>query len=217
MKRIRYYLLGLAVLMASASLMAQGTGANVIESMQVVQQDGVLNLRLTFKEPLRTLPQGFSVASPARIALDFPSTTNGTGKSTQTFNEGDLKSVNIVQSDDRIRLVLNLIRMMSYESTIEGRSLRLALTPSAGKAWQDGGVDRVVEHFSKSQTVTGNNIRDIAFHRAKDGGGRITVDLSDSNSGIDIRQQGQSLLVDFINVNAPEGLRKKLLRLEWEQ
>ena len=210
MKRIRYYLLGLVALMASVAPMAQESGTNAIESMQVVQQNGVLNLRLMFREPLRALPQGFSVASPARIALDFPNTTNGTGKSTQTFNEGDLKSVNIVQSDDRIRLVLNLIRMMSYESTIEGKALRLAFIPSSGKAWQDGGVDRAVEHFSKSQTVTGNNIRDIAFHRAKDGGGRITVDLSDSNSGIDIRQQGQSLLVDFINVNAPEGLRKKL-------
>ena len=210
MKRIGHYLLGLVALMASTAPIAQETGSNTIESMQVLQQNGVLNLRLMFKEPLRAVPQGFSVASPARIALDFPNTMNGTGKSSQTFNEGDLRSVNIVQSDDRTRLVLNLGRMMNYEPVIEDRALRLILTSSAGKAWQDGGVDRAVEHFSKTQTTVGNSIRDIAFHRAKDGGGRISVDMSDSNSGIDIRQQGQSLLVDFINVNAPEGLRKKL-------
>ena len=212
MKRIGYYALGLAALIMSSLSAAQGVKPNAIESMRVVQQGGVLNLKLTFKEPLAVAPSGFSVASPARIALDFPNTTNGTGKTAQTFNEGDLRSANIVQSDDRTRVVLNLNRTMNYETSLEGNALLLALTPSAGKAWQEGGVDRPVEHFSQGQAAAAamNSIRDIAFRRGKDGEARISVDMSDSDSGIDIRQQGQSLIVDFIKVNVPEGLRKKL-------
>jgi type IV pilus assembly protein PilQ len=164
-----------------------------------------------FREPVSAEPSGFSVAAPPRIALDFPNTFNGTGKSSQTFNEGDLRSVNIIQSDDRTRLVLNLSRSMSYETSIEGNSMLLALTPSAGRAWQEGGVDRSdVKHFAAAQAMAANSIRDIVFHRGRDGEGRISVDLSDSTSGIDIRQQGQSLIVDFIKVNVPEGLRRKL-------
>jgi type IV pilus assembly protein PilQ len=37
-----------------------------------------------------------------------------------------------------------------------------------------------------------NSIRDIAFRRGKDGEGRITVDLTDANAGIDIKQQGSN-------------------------
>jgi type IV pilus assembly protein PilQ len=100
---------------------------------------------------------------------------------------------------------------MSYETSIEGNSMLLALTPSAGRAWQEGGIDRPdARHFAAAHAVSANSVRDIVFHRGRDGEGRISVDLSDSNSGIDIRQQGQSLVVDFIKVNVPEGLRKKL-------
>ena len=213
MKQIRYYMLGFAtmLMLPLAAANALSPQSNSIESMKVAQQGGVLNLKLTFKDPLSSSPSGFSVASPARIALDFANTTNGLGKNSMTFNEGDLRSANIVQSDARTRLVLNLSRPMTYETTIEGNNLLLALTPSAGKAWQEGGVDRPVEHFSQAQSAQGtNSIRDIAFRRGKDGEARISVDMSDPNASIDIRQQGQVLIVDFIKVNVPEALRKKL-------
>lgn len=213
MKRIGYYVFGLAalIMLPWAASNAQDGKPNSIESMKVAQQGGGLNLKLTFKEPLAAPPSGFSVASPARIALDFANTTNGLGKTAQSFNEGDLRSANVVQSDDRTRVVLNLNRAMNYETTIEGNTLLLVLTPSAGKAWQEGGVDRAVEHFSQSQSpLVANSIRDIAFRRGKDGEARIAVDLSESNAGIDIRQQGQVLIVDFVKVSVPEALRKKL-------
>lgn len=213
MKRIGYYFFGFValVLVPWAASNAQEARPNSIESIRVAQQGGVLNLKMTFREPLSAPPAGFSVASPARIALDFPNTANGLGKASQSFNEGDLRSANIVQSDDRTRVVLNLNRAMNYETRIEGSTLLLALTPSAGKIWQEGGVERPVEHFSQAQSPFAmNSIRDIAFRRGKEGEARISVDMSDSNAGIDIRQQGQALIVDFIKVNVPEALRRKL-------
>ena len=213
MKRIANYVLAVAslVLFSWAFAHAQSGEQNSIDSIKVAQQGGVTNLKLTFRAPLSAPPVGFSVASPARIALDFVNTTNGLGKNTQLFNEGDLRSANIVQSDDKTRVVLNLNRAMAYETTIEGNSLLIALVPSAGKTWLEGGVDKQVEHFSQAQPkVAVNSIRDIAFRRGKDGEARIAVDMSDPSASIDIRQQGQSLIVDFIKVSVPESLRKKL-------
>jgi type IV pilus assembly protein PilQ len=212
-KRIANYVLVVAalVMLPWALVRAQSSEPNSIDSIKVAQQGGVINLKLTFRSPLTAPPAGFSVASPARIALDFANTTNGLGKNSQLFNEGDLRSANIVQSDDRTRVVLNLNRTMTYETTIDGNSLLLALVPSGGKAWFEGGVDKQVEHFSQAQpNVDVNNIRDIAFRRGKDGEARIAVDMSDPSASIDIRQQGQSLIVDFIKVSVPESLRKKL-------
>ena len=73
MRPIKCYLLVFIgwLWLAGAAAFAQGVRQNSIESMTVVQQGSVLNVKLTFKEPLSAPPQGFSVASPARIALDF--------------------------------------------------------------------------------------------------------------------------------------------------
>jgi type IV pilus assembly protein PilQ len=208
MKRIKQYLLGLVggALLALASAQAQEVRPNSIESFNVVQQGSVLNVKLTFKEALQALPPAFSVAKPPRIAFDFPNTTNGLGKSSQTYNEGDLKSANIVQAEDRTRVVLNLNKPMTYEATIDGNSLLLALVPSATP---DSTL--LVEHFAKARvSEMANSIRDVSFRRGKDGEGRITVDLSDPNAGIDIKQQGSKLVVEFVKVNVPEALRKRL-------
>lgn len=205
MKQFKNCLLGVisGILLAVTSVNA---AENSIESMTVAQQSGILNVKMTFKEPLAELPPGFSVAKPARIAFDFVNTLNGLKKSTQVFNEGDLKSANIVQADGRTRVVLNLNQAMTYESALDGNSLLIKLTPSATTA----GTPQV-EHFAQARpTQDTNMIRDINFRRGKDGEARINVELSDPNAGIDIHQQGQNLIVDFVKVSAPDVLRKRL-------
>jgi type IV pilus assembly protein PilQ len=208
MKRIKDWLPGL---MGALSLLvgvatAQEAAPNAIESMNVVQQGPVVNVKLSFREALQALPPSFSVAKPARIALDFPNTVNALGKSSQTFNEGDLKSANIVQAEGRTRIVLNLNRAMSYEASIDGKSLLLAMVPAATPD-----STQAVEHFAKATASdAGNSIRAIVFRRGKDGEGRITVDLTDPNASIDIRHEGKNLVVDFVRVGVPPTLRKKL-------
>ncbi len=208
---VKQCLLGLVayLLLSGLSVSAQETRQNSIDSINVAQQGGVLNVKMVFKEPLKSLPPSFSVANPARIAIDFANTANGLGKNVQTFNEGDLKSVNIVQADERMRVVFNLSRAMIYEPTIDGNSLILALVPTI----KPGEMTQRIEHFSQPRSALVSNeisMRDVAFRRGKDGEARITVDLSDANAGIDIRQQGQNLVVDFVKVNVPEALRKRL-------
>lgn len=209
MNYITRCLIGLvsATLLCVSSTYAQESETNSIESIAVAQQAGVLNIKLAFKEPLSALPPGFSVAKPARIAFDFSNTANGLGRSSQVYNEGDLKSVNVVQTEERTRLVLNLNQAMNYEASLDGKNLLLVLSPSAKK---DGMVAQT-EHFSATPAYqSANSIRDIAFRRGKDGEARITVDLSDSNAGIDIKQQGQNLIVDFVKVEVPTALRKRM-------
>ena len=53
-------------------------------------------------------------------------------------------------------------------------------------------------------------LRDIDFRRGRNGEGRIIVDLSDTTTGIDIRQQGKTLIVDFIKTSLPRNLERRL-------
>lgn len=190
------------------SVRAETLPSNAIEAVNVAQQGNDISLRIDMKEALVAPPAGFSVANPAKIALDFQSTANALGKNSQVFNQGDLRSMNVVQVGDRTRVVLNLVKHLNYKTRLEGKSLYVTLSP----------IERVIENASTRSTrfaeesLVGvkHSVSDIVFRRGKDGEGRVIVDLSDSGTGIDIRQQGAGLVVDFIKTTVPDRLRRKL-------
>jgi len=187
---------------------AQSQPTNAIEAVNVVTQGNEIAVKIDLKEPLSALPAGFSVANPSKIALDFPSTANALGKNSQVLNEGDLRSMNVVQVGDRTRLVLNLVRNMNYTTRLDGKSLYVTLAPVARVG--DSLAQRVTR-FAEETALSGkHSLRDVVFRRGKDGEGRILVDLSDAGVGIDIRQQGGSLVVDFMKTTLPDNLRRKL-------
>ncbi len=194
--------------LAALALLSAGWawGQNAIQSFDVTQQGGQIVVRVGLKEPLAGLPASFTVAAPARIAFDFANTVNGLGRTAQDITEGDLRSMNLVQVPGRTRLVLNLRNMAQYESRVDGRNLLILLTPTP----QTAQASSAAAHFAEGRADLKHAVKDIAFRRGRAGEGRIIVDLSDASTGIDIRQQGQSLVVEFLKTSLPDNLRKRL-------
>jgi len=181
--------------------------ANSIEGFEVVQQAGKTVVRITTKEPLRSVPPNFAVANPARIAFDFANTVNALGRASQEIGQGELRSMNVVQGADRTRLVLNLRRPVAHEATLDGRSVVITLAERAAAQTAPGGQ---VAHFAEGRAEGTHAIRDVDFRRGRAGEGRIVVDLSDTTTGIDIRQQGQNIVVEFLKTTLPDNLRRRL-------
>lgn len=210
---------GLWMAQATSPVMAQAATAdavtpdNTIEALDVSRQGGNIYVKLRLKAPLSQPPASFSVANPARIAFDFPGTGNGLGRSLQTIEEGDLRSANIVQVGDRTRLVLNLVKMTPYDTSIEGQNVVISLAPVRREPSELRPNDRPFASFAETGRTAaaseGKFVRDINFRRGAEGEGRIIVELSDPDTGIDIRQQGDSLAVDFLKTTLPENLRRK--------
>ena len=180
--------------------------ANSIDSFDVTEQGGKVVVRVTTKSPLSAVPPNFSVAQPARIAFDFPSTINALGRSKQDIGQGELRSMNIVQGAGRTRLVLNLRRPVAHETSIDGNSLVVTLSAPVSVAASD---DKVA-HFAGGTVDATHAVRDIDFRRGPNGEGRVVVDLSDASTGIDIRQQGQNLIVELLKTSLPENLRRRI-------
>jgi type IV pilus assembly protein PilQ len=195
------WLVGLALFSAQAS------AQNSIDNFEVSQQAGKTVVRITTKEPLKSVPPNFSVATPARIAFDFPNTANALGRSNQDIGQGDLRSMNVVQGADRTRLVLNLRRAVGHEATLEGNTLVITLAEAPVASTTPGGG---VAHFSEGKGDVKHAVRDIDFRRGRAGEGRIVVDLADTTTGIDIRLQGQNIVVEFLKTALPESLRRRL-------
>ena len=181
--------------------------SNSIDGFNVTQQGGRIVVRVTLKEALKTAPASFTVANPARIAFDFPDTTNALGRNAQNIGESELRSMNMVQAGDRTRMVLNLRNMVSYDTQVDGKTMLVTMSPIASAAKPGAAT---VSHFAEAKTEGKHNLRDVDFRRGKLGEGRLVIELSDTTTGIDIRQQGQSLIVDFLKTNLPDALRKRL-------
>ena len=65
-------------------------------------------------------------------------------------------------------------------------------------------------HFAPSQNADPLSLRDIDFRRGQDGAGRVVVELPNNQVGVDIRQQGQQLIVEFLRSTLPDRLRRRL-------
>ncbi|MDQ7989081.1 MAG: type IV pilus secretin PilQ [Candidatus Dactylopiibacterium sp.] len=181
--------------------------SNAIESISATQTGTGILLKVSLKQPLEGQIGSFSVSNPARIAIDLPGTANGTGRTVQPIGEGDVRNVNIVQVADRTRLVINLLRPLAYDTRVEGKDLFVSLAVATVKSPEATTTARFAEQKGGPDS---HAIRDINFRRGSSGEGRVVIDLSDSNTGIDIRQAGSSLVVDFLKTSLPERLRKSL-------
>ena len=168
---------------------------------------GKVVVRVTLKKALTAEPAGFTVGNPPRIALDLPDTGNAMGRNTVEANLGPLSSVNVVQAGTRTRLVLNLNKSVEYDAKIEGKTLIVALgNLSAGAA-----PANVSPRFADAAPgAAAHNIRDIDFRRGGAGEARIVTTLSDAQTGINIRQQANGIVVDFVGAALPRALQRRL-------
>ncbi len=198
----------LAGMFFSATAIAQ---ANLLQSINTTTlQGGKVVIRVNFKDPLVAAPPGFTVTNPARIAIDLPGVSNALGKNTVEIGEGDIRSVSVVEVSGRTRLVVNLSRSLNYTSTLDGGALVLTLDNSAQGAVKESAAVTKFAEPAATLGVQKQSLRDIDFRRGANGEGRIIVDLSSASTGIDIRQQGKSILVDFINTTIPRNLVRRL-------
>ena len=181
---------------------------NTIQSITSTQQGGADVVRIEMSEPLSAPPTGFSIQTPPRVALDLPGVANGLGRSVVDVNQGNLRSVAIAQGGDRTRLVLNLRQSASYRTELQGKTLLVVLENASAPGVAASTGDAV--HFAAAQNQDRLPLRDIDFRRGNDGAGRVVVSLASTQVGVDIRQQGQTLVVEFLRSSLPETLRRRL-------
>ena len=182
--------------------------ANAIESVETTTLSGGKVVLKVLMKQAPASPAGFAINNPPRIALDFANTSNATGKSSFNVSEGAVRSVNLVQAGNRTRMVLNLSRPVGYETKVEGNALLVTVQNIGNTSTTSSNVGaQFAEVRADNQK---HSVRDIDFRRGAAGEGKVVVDLSDRSTGIDIRQQGRNLVVDFVNTTLPRNLEKRL-------
>lgn len=162
-------------------------------------------LRFTLSQP-GTAPTHFSTSEPARIVLDLPGAKNGMNVRRQDIGNGVAERVSIIEASDRTRVLVNLSRMVPYSVRTEGSEVLLTLEPAgstpvarteSSPAQPAGGVQ--MHAASRSPAAAGNReVSRIDFHRGAEGQGQIIVSLGDASTSVDVREEGDRIIADFI-------------------
>ncbi len=212
-----------AMLVAGTPVIAMAQG--VIQSITSTQQAGADVLRIEFNEPLKVVPAGFVIQSPPRVAIDLPAVGSALQRSAVELNQGNVRSVNVAQTGERTRLVVNLRQSANYRAQLDGNALLVilesvgsvpsaAVSPAAATtaatAVGTAAPAPNANFAPPAQSREPGGLREIDFRRGPDGAGRVVVTLPNNEVGVDIRQQGKGLLVEFLRSTLPDSMRRRL-------
>lgn len=190
-------------LLASLAFAADPIGITAVDVSTLSAEKQVVKITFTGAAPN---PASFSINTPPRIAFDFPNTINQSGKNSVQVNGNVLRMISLAEGTGRARLVLSLQKMASYETKVEGKTILVTVDgTSAGVT-----SEKAVQFAESKPSEVLQGVQGVDFRRGVNGEGKIVVDLSSANVGIDIRQQGKSLAVDFSKTKLPKKFERRM-------
>jgi len=197
----------LCLLLLQGQALAQG---NTLERITYTTLPGDrLQVSMSFASPPAE-PTSFTIDNPARIALDFADTRNGLAQRNQDIGVGLARSIATAEARDRTRVVLNLVRMMSFETQVRGNDLVLTLSPD-GSGPATASTAAAPQRVSSSPApATGSEITNVDFRRGSEGEGRVVIQLSDARTQVDVREQSGRIELTFLRTSLPEALQRRL-------
>lgn len=199
------------LIMSMAAFTSTLGWAASIQAVTGSMQGGGEVVRIELTEPLTAPVTGFSIQSPARIALDLPGASNAMGQSLVDIQQGNLNTANVVEASGRTRLVLNLKSATTYRTEVNGNVVLVFLDPVQQAAAIQPAVSPTRRALTPNTQLAGSTaLKDVDFRRGSDGAGRLIVDLGSPMVSADVRTEGKGLVIDLLKTSLPEGLRRRL-------
>lgn len=195
---------------ALSSILAASVFAADIQSVNGLQRDGREVVQIDFTEEIQIDPVAFVVQSPARISLDFPGVGAVNGRSTVEVNQGNLRSINVVEAGDRSRVVVNLREATNYRFEKSGKTLFVHLDgTSRGASAAASSAPKYASNGNASGDKDRAALRSLDFRRGIDGAARVVLGLPSSSSNVDMRIEGRRVVLDIPAASLPPELRKR--------
>ncbi|MGD8590206.1 MAG: type IV pilus secretin PilQ [Chromatiales bacterium] len=161
------------------------------------------------------MPASFTTENPARISLDFVGVRNELGYKTKLIGVGPVLSVTALEAGNRTRVVINLTNMVNHKIDIKGNDVLALLDvsnqsqiesmalPSAGTTDNSSG--------GAAQGDGGKDvIKGIDFRRGTNGQGRVLITLGNTSMPVDVREEGERVIVDFYKADIDPSLLRSL-------
>ena len=182
----------------------------VIEDIAFTAQPGAqLEVRLTFSEPPSADIESYSIEEPARIVLDFPDTRSGLEQKRFSLSQANATSVMVLESGDRTRMIVNLVDLVPFESSVSGRQLTLMIGQDGGQAAASSAAADILRNDANRVERAVSEITDLAFQRSPEGEGLLILTLTNPSVDASIFSEGGDITLQFLNTNIREALIRR--------
>jgi type IV pilus assembly protein PilQ len=197
------------VALAAFSLTARADEPNKLESIDVQTLSGQqVQLKLHMSGPAPE-PLPFTIDKPARIAFDLPNTTLALASRRFDVRSGGVDTVLAAEANGRTRLVVNVDSLMPYTTQVDGNTITVTLGSQPGDTASKTAAVARPGSGSAGAPTTERAIRTIDFRRGADGTGRVIVQLTDPRTPVNVRQEGNQVVVDFAGTLMPKNLMRR--------
>src|SRR6202451_3885688 len=206
---IRATMLGAMALLAMGAIGSTGRAQAPLklESIDVQTLSGQqVQLKLHLSGPAPE-PLPFTIDKLARIAFDLPNTTLALASRRIHVRSGGLDTVLAAEANGRTRLVVNVDSLMPYTTQVDGNTIIVTLGGQPGDAAKQAAVAR--GSSAQGATPVERAIRTIDFRRGSDGTGRVIAQLTDPRTPVNVRQEGNQVVVDFAGTLMPKNLMRR--------
>lgn len=203
-RRLGRLLIGLAAVFCS--LAAQAV-TNVTDIEFSSRPGGKFELRLEFDQAPPTDLKSYTIEKPARIAVDFPDTASKLDRKRYNLSYGNATGAMVLEAGDRTRLVINLVKLVPYDTRIEGNNLFLTVgQDSEGNYFKPGSDPNRLQTSVEEVLSVKSSIRDLQFQRGSEGEGRLVLQLSDPSVDVNVFSERGDVKIEFIDTDIPERL-----------
>lgn len=203
--------LAIALTGVSAALAQATPAANQLKDIEVQALSGNrVELRL-LTSGVAAEPLAFTIDNPARISLDLQNTTLGLDKRRKDVNVGPLSTILAAEAGGKTRVVLNLDKMVPYQTRLDGNAIVVTLgAADAAAAAVTSFPAPAAAGPAAAAPAAGRSISGIDFRRGDNGAGRVVITLSDPATPVDVRKEGDRVLLSFNGATIPANLQKRL-------
>ncbi len=155
---------------------------------------------------------GYTIESPARIALDLKSTSSELKSKYHKIGMGNARTAIVVGTRDKTRVIINLTELTGYSTRVEGSSLFVLIGQQELSPTQvSSQLGSNKPDYQQTQSVSNDNrIVDIDFRRGDRGEGLVLIRLTNPNVPVDISQESGRIRVEFDNVKLADEMRRRL-------
>ena len=203
-ERIKRLLLTLCVV--NGLFLSLGLKAQVaLENVEFVSiPGGLLEIELDF-DGTPPEPGVFEIETPSRLVMDFADVENLLDQSRFTVNSRIADSVTIVDSGNRVRMIVNLAQPTSYVTAVQGSNMVVTVGDSSSVASSSPQAPRDNLPVSNS-----GDISSVDFNRDEEGSGQIVINLANDNIVGNLNRTGNTLELEFLNSEIDDELQMRL-------
>jgi len=201
----------LAVVGACLSVLSTSASANVsVKDISFNSKPGSkFEIRLEF-DGRPPEPKSYTIEKPARIAMDLPATSSDLERKKYALPYGNATGVVVLESGERTRMIVNLVKLVPYSTRIEGNTLIVEVGNEGANEYLKPIADPfVLDDGVVAKGDVRSNIDSLEFQRSDKGEGRLLLTLSNPDVDVNVFSEGDLIKVEFLDTTVSEELLRR--------